>query len=671
MTPIGKSLHSNRVAPSKVPHQPTLTRPSDRAFQGKQSDSPEMLVTAAPTESEAKDFESDNEVIDSTGQTLQKFSLLGTPFRKKDSDDGTFAMKPSFIQKRLWTMLEPNANKLSLKLFGSNRGILKEKKRLKAAGLFIIHPCSSFRFYWDLVMVLLLMANLVILPVVISFFRNEGLSTGWVIFNCCSDTFFILDVVFNFRTGITDQKTAEQVILEPKTIAIHYLKTWFLIDTVSAIPFDYVFLLVDDDGDPNLVNISHALGILRLFKLLSLLRLLRLSRLVRFIRQWEQVFTVASAFMKIFKLIFVMLLISHWNGCLQFLVPMLQEFPQHSWVRINGLINAPWFHQYSWALFKAMSHMLCIGYGRFPPQSLTDLWLTMVSMISGATCFALFIGHATNLIQSLDSSSRQYPRRFVTQVEEYMAYRKLPKPMREAVLDYYEHRYNGKMFDEEIIYGEVSEKLREDIANYNCRELVASVPFFSEADSTFVARVVSLLKFELYQPGDIIIKEGTFGDRMFFIQQGIVDIITVDGIIATSLSDGSFFGEICLLTSERRVATVQSETYCSLYSLSVENFQMILNEYPAMRKTMEEIALRRLTNIGRSSSLLRSKILGHGDKAKLMFALPAGSSICLPKEDIQKKEKEVSNSESKESDEVIAVTRNSYATVTCDETAPI
>ena len=25
--------------------------------------------------------------------------------------------------------------------------------------------------------------------------------------------------------------------------------------------------------------------------------------------------------------------------------------------------------------------MLCIGYGRFPPQSLTDMWLTMLSMI--------------------------------------------------------------------------------------------------------------------------------------------------------------------------------------------------------------------------------------------------------------------------------------------------
>lgn len=55
-----------------------------------------------------------------------------------------------------------------------------------------------------------------------------------------------------------------------------------------------------------------------------------------------------------------------------------------------------------------MSHMLCIGYGRQAPESMTDIWLTMLSMIVGATCYAMFIGHATALIQSLDSSRRQY-----------------------------------------------------------------------------------------------------------------------------------------------------------------------------------------------------------------------------------------------------------------------
>ena len=39
--------------------------------------------------------------------------------------------------------------------------------------------------------------------------------------------------------------------------------------------------------------------------------------------------------------------------------------------------------------------------------------------------------------------------------------------------------------------------------------------------------------------------------------------------VATSLSDGSYFGEICLLTNARRVASVRAETYCNVFSLSV------------------------------------------------------------------------------------------------------
>lgn len=70
--------------------------------------------------------------------------------------------------------------------------------------------------------------------------------------------------------------------------------------------------------------------------------------------------------------------------------------------------NATWEEQYSYALFMAMSHMLCIGYGAQAPERMTDVWLTMLSMIVGATCYAMFLGHATTLVQSLDASHRQY-----------------------------------------------------------------------------------------------------------------------------------------------------------------------------------------------------------------------------------------------------------------------
>ncbi|GIX92639.1 hypothetical protein CDAR_16571 [Caerostris darwini] len=50
---------------------------------------------------------------------------------------------------------------------------------------------------------------------------------------------------------------------------------------------------------------------------------------------------MAGVFMKIFNLICMMLLIGHWSGCLQFLVPMLQGFPANSWVAINELEVLP------------------------------------------------------------------------------------------------------------------------------------------------------------------------------------------------------------------------------------------------------------------------------------------------------------------------------------------
>ena len=42
-----------------------------------------------------------------------------------------------------------------------------------------------------------------------------------------------------------------------------------------------------------------------------------------------------------------------------------------------------------------------------------------------------------------------------------MAYRKLPRDTRNKITEYFEHRYQGKFFDEEAILGELSEKLRE------------------------------------------------------------------------------------------------------------------------------------------------------------------------------------------------------------------
>ncbi|RVE67264.1 hypothetical protein OJAV_G00115420 [Oryzias javanicus] len=510
----------------------------------------------------------------------------------------------TYFQKQLGSMLQPGVNKFSLRMFGSHKGVAAEQERVKSFGVWIIHPYSDFRFYWDIVMLLLMMSNLVILPWGITFFEDQN-TLPWIVFNVLSDTLFLMDLIFNFRTGILVEDS--HVILDPKEIRMHYIRTWFLVDFVSSIPVDYIFLVVDLEGrheSSDVYRTARALRIVRFTKILSLLRLLRLSRLIRYIHQWEEIFhmtyDLASAVVRIVNLIGMMLLLCHWDGCLTFMVPMLQDFPQDCWVYRNNMVNATWHIQYSYALFMAMSHMLCIGYGANPPEGMTDVWLTMISMVVGATCYAMFLGHATNLVQSLDASHRQYQEKY-KQVEQYMSFHKLPADVRQRIHDYYEHRFQGKMFDEDSILGELSDPLKEEIVSYNCRGLVANMPLFANTDPHFVTVILTKLRFEVFQPGDFIIREGTLGRKMYFIQHGTVTVIP-RGSKEIRLSDGAYFGEICLLTQGRRTASVRAETYCRLYSLSADDFNEVLEEHPLMRRAFESVAVDRLDRVSRRSS---------------------------------------------------------------------
>lgn len=155
------------------------------------------------------------------------------------------------------------------------------------------------------------------------------------------------------------------------------------------------------------------------------------------------------------------------------------------------------------------------------------------------------------------------------------------------------------------------------------------MPLFANADPNFVTAVLTKLKFEVFQPFDFIIREGTVGRKMYFIQHGRVSVLT-RGNKETKLSDGSYFGgedksrqyklyrkvlftrvlyltasfllisrsEICLLTRGRRTASVRADTYCRLYSLSVDSFNEVLEEHPMMRRAFETVAVDRLDRIG-------------------------------------------------------------------------
>ncbi|KAJ8387794.1 hypothetical protein AAFF_G00150950 [Aldrovandia affinis] len=232
--------------------------------------------------------------VHGVGQTPGQQSRNSVTFLKSEDgpqivpEDGSQGDNLTFMQRQFSSMLQPGVNKFSLRMFGSQKAVEKEQERVKSAGNWIIHPYSDFRFYWDFSMLMFMVGNLIIIPVGITFFKDET-TTPWIIFNVVSDTFFLIDLVLNFRTGIVYEDSTE-IILDPKKIKTKYLKTWFVVDFVSSIPVDYIFLIVEKGIDSEVYKTARALRIVRFTKILSLLRLLRLSRLIRYIHQWEEIF---------------------------------------------------------------------------------------------------------------------------------------------------------------------------------------------------------------------------------------------------------------------------------------------------------------------------------------------------------------------------------------------
>jgi hypothetical protein len=97
----------------------------------------------------------------------------------------------------------------------------------------------------------------------------------------------------------------------------------------------------------------------------------------------------------------------------------------------------------------------------------------------------------------------------------------------------------------------------------------------------------SLFSYEIYQPGEIVFQEGDQGDCAYFIHTGEVEVVhTENGVekIVAVLKDGEYFGEMALITSHPRNATVRAVNATKLAVLGKKNFLTMLNLMPSARK---------------------------------------------------------------------------------------
>src|SRR6266700_2218126 len=102
--------------------------------------------------------------------------------------------------------------------------------------------------------------------------------------------------------------------------------------------------------------------------------------------------------------------------------------------------------------------------------------------------------------------------------------------------------------------------------------------------------------------GERVIREGAEGDSMFVLLRGTAEVsISKNGtsIPVASLSAGDCFGEMSLLTGERRAATVRAESDCYVMEISKPVMAEVLRDSPdCLERLSELLARRKMENEG-------------------------------------------------------------------------
>jgi glucose-6-phosphate 1-dehydrogenase len=125
------------------------------------------------------------------------------------------------------------------------------------------------------------------------------------------------------------------------------------------------------------------------------------------------------------------------------------------------------------------------------------------------------------------------------------------------------------------------------------RSMLEKVPLFQGGSPIFFHNLALMFKPVVYCPGDLIIRKGDPGAEMYFICRGEVEVLDVQGSRIAALGAGEFFGELSLLLSQPRNASVRAVTPCDLFVLNQSDFQKVLRDHSDFAGTLREHALRR------------------------------------------------------------------------------
>ncbi|KAE8903628.1 hypothetical protein PF003_g12268 [Phytophthora fragariae] len=319
--------------------------------------------------------------------------------------------------------------------------------------------------------------------------------------------------------------------------------------------------------------------------------LCRLPRLIRCVDLWRYLDDVivqiqqhfathnVSAYLSPAKLMIILGLVAHYVGCIFFLISEHEcGQVETCWMAHDHLLHE-YNHSvpmlYAKSFYWAITTLLLVGSRESVPRdALGTVWTGFTCL-----CCTFIIGHIvgeiSELILELGKETKQYKSR-IANFGNFAKVHDLPTSLRERVGFFFqEHFEHTKGSELQQTLDDLSVNLRLKLMLEIYGRAIANLPICRFLTSAQVNNLVLRLRPEYFIPGDNILEEGTFGNRLYTLRKGLAAAYLTKSVSSVAvLMEGAFFGEIAFfLPNQRRLATVRSTTFCEVLFVSKHDWQ--------------------------------------------------------------------------------------------------
>jgi len=460
----------------------------------------------------------------------------------------------------------------------------------------VINPEESPRLRnWDILTALCLVFVCFVSPYEVAF--NSLASQApkadflfWI--NRCIDCVFVLDIALQFFVmyPIT-HRHGTIFVTDHRLIVRHYLRTWFVVDVLSVLPFDVLAMTAQSD-------VFSRLKLLRVMRLTRLLKLFRLVRGMRMLRRYELEFGISYRKLTLSRLFVVVIVSAHWIACFLGILSSFQgnvcfgpDEPKDCIVTwLTGVatevvaMGDDWTHWRAYMVSLHTSATILVHPTNGSPTSDVERVCFIALIFIGGFAWTRVISTTTAVITSMSRHSTIY-HQTMDDLNSNAAELRLPHPIRRRLRGFFMNTStDSRQSTWKELVARLSPLLRMEVS-YHCHKVwLRRVACLAGAPKLFTSSLTSCLACTVYAAQE------TFGSNftLYIVNQGVIS--RARGKLCV-LTPGAVWGEEHLLLTVYWLLqenTAHSLTFSEVLTLARKDFDLAVHEFPEVQPRMRK-----------------------------------------------------------------------------------